>query len=54
MMDHTNFSHMIISGWISRYNEILKEFKYKKSDDIKSAKLLDSITRKTKPYEKNS
>ena len=33
----------MISGWNARYNEILKEFNYKKSDDVNSAKLLDSI-----------
>jgi uncharacterized Rossmann fold enzyme len=43
MMDYSNFSHMMISGWNSRYNEILKEFNYIKKDDIDSAKLLDSL-----------
>jgi len=36
---------MMISGWISRYSEILEEFNYKKRDDIDSAKLLDSLLR---------
>ena len=37
---------MMIIGWKSRYREILKEFKYKKRDDLISAKLLDSFLRK--------
>ena len=43
MMDYSNFSHMMISGWNSRYNEILKEFNYEKKRDMNSAKLLDSL-----------
>jgi len=43
MMDYTNLSHMMISGWNSRYNEILKEFNYNKREDTDSAELLDSI-----------
>jgi uncharacterized Rossmann fold enzyme len=43
MMDYTNLSHMMISGWNSRYNEILKEFNYNKREDADSAELLDSI-----------
>ena len=34
---------MVISGWNSRYNEILKEFNYNKREDIDSAKLLDFL-----------
>jgi len=34
---------MMISGWNSRYNEILKEFNYNKREDTDSAELLDSI-----------
>jgi len=45
MMDYSNFSHMVISGWDSRYNEILKEFNYEKKGDTYSAKLLDSLLR---------
>ena len=33
----------MISGWNSRYREILKEFNYDKRKDIDSAVLLDSI-----------
>ena len=33
----------MISGWNSRYNEILKEFKYNKQKDTDSAVLLESI-----------
>ncbi|MFQ5440237.1 MAG: 6-hydroxymethylpterin diphosphokinase MptE-like protein [Nitrosopumilaceae archaeon] len=34
---------MMISGWNSRYSEIIKEFNYKKREDLASAKLLDSL-----------
>ncbi|MFB5648433.1 MAG: 6-hydroxymethylpterin diphosphokinase MptE-like protein, partial [Candidatus Nitrosomaritimum aestuariumsis] len=34
---------MMISGWNSRYNEILKEFKYNKRKDMESAILLESM-----------
>jgi uncharacterized Rossmann fold enzyme len=34
---------MMISGWNSRYNEILKEFNYNKREDTDSAELLDSM-----------
>jgi len=43
MMNYTNLSHMTISGWNSRYREILKEFNYNKKKDTESALLLDSI-----------
>jgi len=43
MMNHSNFSHMMISGWNSRYSKILKEFNYEKKDDLDSAKMLDSL-----------
>jgi len=33
----------MISGWITKYDKILKEFKYDKSADIQSAILLDNI-----------
>ncbi len=33
----------MISGWNSKYNEILKEFNYNKREDADSAELLDSI-----------
>ncbi|MFZ9006615.1 MAG: 6-hydroxymethylpterin diphosphokinase MptE-like protein, partial [Nitrosopumilaceae archaeon] len=33
---------MMISGWNSRYNKILKEFKYSKRKDMESAILLES------------
>ena len=41
----------MISGWNSRYGEIIKEFKYKKREDLASARLLDSLL-KNKNYEK--
>ena len=34
---------MMISGWNSRYNEILREFKYNKRMDMESAILLESM-----------
>ena len=34
---------MVISGWNSRYNEILKEFKYSKRKDMESSILLESM-----------
>ncbi len=43
MMNYTNLSDMTISGWNSRYREILKEFYYNKKKDTESALLLDSI-----------
>jgi len=33
----------MISGWNSRYNEIIREFNYNKREDTDSAELLDSI-----------
>ena len=43
MMNYTNLSDMMISGWNSRYNEILREFKYNKRRDMESAILLESM-----------
>lgn len=37
---------MTISGWNSKYSEILKEFGYSKTKDFESAKLLESILQK--------
>ena len=34
---------MVISGWNSRYSEILEEFNYQKRDDVDSAKILESM-----------
>ena len=34
---------MMISGWVRRYNEILKEFKYDKKTDVQSAILLEGM-----------
>ena len=34
---------MMISGWVKRYNEILKEFKYDKKADVQSAILLEGM-----------
>jgi len=33
----------MISGWVKRYNEILKEFKYDKKADVQSAILLEGM-----------
>ena len=33
----------MISGWVRRYNEILKEFKYDKKTDVQSAILLEGM-----------
>ena len=43
MRNNTNLSDMIISGWESRYSEIVKEFGYNKKDDLEAAILLDTI-----------
>jgi uncharacterized Rossmann fold enzyme len=42
----------MISGWNSRYLEIIKEFKYKKKQDMKSAMILDSILRESNSLKK--
>ena len=34
---------MMISGWVRKYNEILKEFKYDKKTDVQSAILLEGM-----------
>jgi uncharacterized Rossmann fold enzyme len=38
---------MMILGWKKRYSEILKEFKYDEKEDKKSAKILNSILKKS-------
>ncbi|MCV0401884.1 MAG: DUF115 domain-containing protein [Nitrosopumilus sp.] len=38
---------MMILGWKKRYLEILKEFKYSEKEDKKSAKILNSILKKS-------
>ncbi len=43
---------MMISGWNSRYREILKEFNYNKRKDTDSAALLDSILEEENHLEK--
>ena len=43
MICHTNLGHMTISGWNSRYNEILREFRFSKRKDLESAILLESM-----------
>ncbi|MDP6857797.1 MAG: MAF flag10 domain containing protein, partial [Candidatus Nitrosopelagicus sp.] len=40
---------MTIRGWKTRYHEIRDVFGYKESDDIASAKKLDSIIKKKFP-----
>ncbi len=42
----------MISGWNSRYNEILREFKYNKQKDIESAALLESTIKNQKQLKK--
>ena len=42
----------MISGWNSKYNEILKEFNYNKREDTDSAELLNSILREEDHIEK--
>ena len=44
----------MISGWKTKYSEILKEFKYSESKDRESTKYLDSILKKSNNYEKIS
>jgi len=34
---------LMITGWSSKYNQIIREFGYKKQDDLKAALTLDSI-----------
>ena len=43
MTKDTNLSDMTISGWNSKYSEIVRQFGYSKSKDLKSARILDSI-----------
>jgi len=43
MIRHTNLSYMTISGWKSRYSEIIKEFGYSKKEDLESARMLNSL-----------
>ncbi|MEJ2259748.1 MAG: DUF115 domain-containing protein [Nitrosopumilaceae archaeon] len=45
---------MMISGWNSRYNEILKEFKYSKRKDMDSAILLESLIKNKNQIQKIS
>ena len=45
---------MMVSGWKSRYSEILKEFKYDEKQDRESAVYLDSILGESRNYEKIS
>ncbi len=44
----------MISGWKTKYSEILKEFMYNENKDRESAKYLDSILKKSSNYEKIS
>ena len=44
----------MISGWKTKYSEILKEFKYNESKDRESANYLDSILEESDNYEKIS
>lgn len=43
---------MSISGWDEKYNKIIKEFNYNKNDDLKSAKLLNSLLRSNQVIKK--
>ena len=42
----------MISGWNTKYRDILKEFKYDEKKDNESAILLDTILKKSKTREK--
>lgn len=52
MIGITNLSHMTLLGWGKRYSEILNEFGYSKSNDEKSAKILNSIIKNKFPQSK--
>ena len=43
---------MMISGWNSKYLEIIKEFKYNKKQDLESAKILNSILKDSSALQK--
>ncbi|MFB5633040.1 MAG: 6-hydroxymethylpterin diphosphokinase MptE-like protein [Nitrosopumilus sp.] len=43
---------MMISGWKTKYSEILKEFNYEEKKDKESAIILDTILKKSKTSEK--
>lgn len=45
---------LMISGWNSKYNEIIQEFGYKKQEDRKAASTLNSILHKQFPAHKLS
>jgi len=49
MTKDTNLSDMTITGWNSKYSEIVRQFGYNKRKDLKSAKILDSILSKPIP-----
>lgn len=44
----------MVSGWKTKYSEILKEFKYNENKDSESARYLDSILKESDNYEKIS
>lgn len=43
---------MSISGWKKKYDEIIREFNYNVKDDMKSAKLLNSLLKSDPPIKK--
>lgn len=43
---------MMISGWITKYNEIVKEFNYSKKLDEKSAFLLENLLKENNQFDK--
>ncbi len=49
MAKDTNLSDMTINGWNSKYSEIVRQFGYNKREDLKSARVLDSILRNPIP-----
>jgi len=49
MVRTTNLSHMTITGWETRYSEILKEFGYSRKSDTESAKRLRFILKNNYP-----
>ena len=49
MVRTANLSHMTITGWETRYSEILKEFGYSRKSDTESAKRLGFILKNNYP-----
>ena len=52
MMNYLNLTYMMISGWLKKYNKILKEFNYSEKSDEKSASLLEDLVKENNQVEK--